>query len=106
MNSFELNTQFRPSTAVDSAVRRPTAVVSAPSRGAIVRTVVRSVDVQKLRPIGPPHAGVAFETKTLLAITLYCYLHDIYGSEAIEDALRRDAVFRQLCHQEFPGARL
>ena len=47
---------------------------------------------------------MAFQPKTLLAVTLYCYAHDIYGSEDIEDALRRDAAFRWLCQQEFPGA--
>jgi hypothetical protein len=51
-------------------------------------------------------AGLAFEPRTLLALLSYCYAREIYGSVDIEDVLRRDANFRQICHNEFPGARL
>jgi hypothetical protein len=51
-------------------------------------------------------AGVAFEPRTLLALLSYCYVREIYGSAEIEDVLRRDANFRQICHNEFPGARV
>jgi hypothetical protein len=51
-------------------------------------------------------AGLAFEPRTLLALLSYCYARDIYGSAEVEDVLRRDAHFRQICNNEFPGARL
>lgn len=46
--------------------------------------------------------GVAFKAKTLLALVTYCYLNRVYNSEEIENAMRRDKVFRFLCANEFP----
>jgi transposase len=51
-------------------------------------------------------AGLAFEPRTLLALLSYCYARDIYGSAQVEDVLRRDVNFRQICNNEFPGARV
>jgi transposase len=51
-------------------------------------------------------AGVAFQPRTLLAMITFCYAKEIYGSEQIEDVMRRDTNFRQLCKNEFPDARL
>lgn len=63
------------------------------------------VDVHALHPVASPDAGLAYQPATLLALHLYCYAHDIYGSEEIEDAICRDATFRQICREEFPDAR-
>jgi len=41
---------------------------------------------------------------TILALSTYCYARQIYGSADIEEVLRRDVHFRQLCANEFPGA--
>ncbi len=60
----------------------------------------------EMRPVAGPGAGAAFQPRTLLAITLYCHLHEIYGAHDIEDALRRDVKFRALYGREFPGALL
>lgn len=71
-----------------------------------VRQAVQATDGSQLRYVARRDAGLAYEPKTLLALLSYCYARDILGSADVEDALRRDANFRQLCNQEFPGARL
>lgn len=103
MTSLEPRTQFRPSAALPGE-RSTSLGGTSPSLREVIRAVVHSVDEGTLRPVARPDAGLAFHPKTLLAVTIYCYTHDIYGSEDIEDALRRDGAFRALCHQEFPGA--
>jgi transposase len=71
-----------------------------------VRSAVREIEEAALQPVARRDAGVAFEPRTLLALLSYCYAREIYGSAAIEDVLRRDANFRQICQNEFPGARV
>ena len=102
----EPRTSLRPSAAMEPEVLgravsdRPSSVTQA------VRTAVRAIDPGTLRPVARRDSGVAYEPRTLLALLSYCYARDIYGSADIEDVLRRDAVFRQLCQNEFPGARI
>ncbi len=69
-----------------------------------VQAVVLTVDESILRLVALPDAGLAYQPKALLAVLTYCYARQIYGSEAIEDLLRRDVNFRELCLNEFPGA--
>jgi transposase len=71
-----------------------------------VRSAVRSIEEAALQRVARPDAGLAFEPRTLLALLSYCYARDIYGSADVEDVLRRDANFRRICHNEFPGARV
>ena len=102
----EPRTSLRPSAAVEPEVLgravsdRPSSVTQA------VRAAVRAIDQGALRPVARRDAGMAYEPQTLLALVSYCYARDIYGSADIEDVLRRDSVFRQLCQNEFPGARI
>jgi histone H3/H4 len=67
---------------------------------------VRAIEEAALQPVARHEAGLAFEPRTLLALLSYCYARDIYGSVEIEDVLRRDANFRRVCNNEFPGARV
>lgn len=69
-----------------------------------VRSAVRAIEEAALHPVARRDAGLAFEPRTLLALMSYCYARDIFGSVEIEDVLRRDANFRQICNNEFPGA--
>jgi len=69
-----------------------------------VQAAVSAVDESTLRPVARRDAGLAFQPKTLLALVTYCYARGTYGSTDIEDMLRRDVHFRQLCRNEFPGA--
>ena len=77
-----------------------------PSLARAVQRAVRVTDEQSLRRVARCDAGFAFQPRTLLAITSYCYARGILGSLEIEDVMRRDAQFRQSCQNEFPGARL
>jgi hypothetical protein len=104
----EPKTQFRPGATLslrEASPALPPASVP-PSALEAVRMAVQRLDRDRcaLRPASPPDRGLAFQPQSLLATILYCYLHDIYGSEDIEDALRRDGGFRALCQQEFPDA--
>ena len=69
----------------------------------VVRNVVLQVDLGLLRPVARRDTGVAYEPRSLLAILCYYYVRRVYGSVAIEDELRRDRGFVQLCHNEFPS---
>jgi len=71
-----------------------------------VRSAVRAIEEAALQRVARRDAGLAFEPRTLLALLSYCYARDIYGSADIEDVLRRDANFRLICHNEFPGTRV
>jgi len=72
----------------------------------VVQATVRAVAEDALRRVARLDAGVPFQPKTLLAVLSYCYARKIYGSAEIEDLMRRDAHFRQICGQEFLGARV
>jgi len=109
MNLLEPKTQFRPRATLQVTEVRggATASSTAPfSPLEAVRLTLAGPGEAELRPVASPKAGLAFQPRALLAVTLYCYLHEIYGSEDIENALRRDVLFRELCQQEFPDARL
>jgi hypothetical protein len=70
-----------------------------------ILSAVRKIEDQSLHPVASVSAGVAFAPKSLLALMTYCYATGIYGSEAIEDVMRKDLTFRRLCNEEFPAAR-
>lgn len=71
-----------------------------------VRAAVRATDEGSLRPVARRDAGFAYEPRTLLTLLSYCYAREIFASADVEDILRHDVVFRQLCNNEFPGALL
>src|SRR3954462_4666168 len=79
---------------------QPTSVLDA------VQDAVRRMDIQNLRRVASPDAGLAFQPVALLALLTYCYAHEIYGSSQVEELMCKDASFRKLCAQEFPGARI
>jgi transposase len=62
-----------------------------------VQKAVRVTDESLLRRVARLDAGLAFQPRTLLAMITFCYAKEIYGSEQIEDVMRRDLNFRQLC---------
>ncbi len=71
-----------------------------------VQAAVRTLDEATLRPVARRDAGLAFQPKALLALLSYCYARQIYASAEIEDVVRRDVNFRQLCRNEFPDERV
>jgi hypothetical protein len=83
-----------------SAANTPTSLTRA------VRAAVHAADEGTLRPVARREAGFAYEPRTLLTLLSYCYARDIFASADVEDILRRDAIFRQLCNNEFPGVHL
>ncbi len=105
MTTFESKTSCRPSAPVNlRESSRPVADIGTLTQA--VQAAVRDLDENTLRLVARRDAGLAFQPKALLALLTYCYAREIYGSEAVEDVMRRDDNFRQLCHNEFPGARL
>jgi hypothetical protein len=103
-------TTVEPKTSLSRALplrTPPTKLVAEPrSLMEAVQAAVRSANEQTLQRIAAADAGIAFEPRTLLAILTYCYARRIYASHDIEDMFRRDAAFRGLCQNEFPGAYL
>jgi len=71
-----------------------------------VRNAVRGVAENILRPVARRDSGVAFHPRVLLALLTYCYARGIYGSTDIERVMHKDKLFRALCREEFPDARI
>ena len=97
---------LRPGTAVSGSRPEALAPAAPDSLSQAVQQAVRWVDDARLRRVAPKDAGPAFDPRTLLGIMTYSYAREIYSSADIEDMLRRDQPFRQLCQNEFPGARI
>jgi transposase len=71
-----------------------------------VRNTVRGVAENTLRPVTRRDSGVAHQPRVLLALLTYCYARGIYGSTDIERVMHKDKLFRALCREEFPDARM
>jgi transposase len=97
---------LRPGTTLSPARTDSRAAPAPQSLSQAVQQTVRSVDDARLRRVAPKDAGPAYDPRTLLAIMTYSYAREIYSSADIEDMLRRDQPFRQLCQNEFPGSRI
>lgn len=106
MTTLEPRTNPRPSRTLDTRCLGQAQASERRSLTQAVRSAVRDIEEAALRPVARRDAGLAFEPRTLLALLTYCYARDIYGSAEVEDVLRRDANFRQICNNEFPGARV
>lgn len=106
MTTLEPRTNLRPSRTLDTRCLADAEASGRRSLTQAVRYAVRAIEEAALRPVARRDAGLAFEPRTLLALLSYCYARDIYGSADIEDVLRRDANFRLICNNEFPGARV
>lgn len=109
MNLLEPKTQFRPRATLQATEHRSAVMLPGTPPFSPLETVRRTLarlDDAELRPAASPEAGHTFQPRALLAVILYCHLHEIYGAEDIEDALRRDSMFREMCLNEFPDARL
>ena len=111
MTTLQPKTEFRPTKALANPTARGTrlVVLPAPAPGSLIdaiRDAVGAVPEPDLVRVAPADSGLAHQPRILLAMLGYCYAHGIYGSEEIEDALRRDSTFRWICGNEFPHARL
>src|SRR5438309_5840589 len=108
MTTFESKTNLRPGTSLGVTLRPPIAppVAQPETLMKTVQAAVLETDQESLRRVARPDAGIAYQPRTMLAFLTYCYAREIYGSEAVEDVMRRDLDFRQLCQNEFPGARM
>ncbi len=107
MTTLEPKTSVRPSVLLNLAApySEPAATETQTLTQAVQRAV-RAVEENALRPVARQDAGVAFQPRALLAIMSYCYARQIYSSSDIEGVMMRDEYFRQLCANEFPGARV
>lgn len=106
MTTFELKIHVRPNPRLDIPSRDAPARTEPSSLAQAVQAAVRDIAEHTLWKVARTDSGLAFQPKVLLAVITYCYAQEIYGSEAVEDLIRRDAEFRQLCRNEFPDARL
>lgn len=105
MTTFEHKTNFRSIPAINPGARQAEAMEPV-SLAQAVQMAVREVDEKLIRGVARSDAGLAFQPKTLLAMLTYCYSRGIYGSEEVEELMRRDVNFRALCQNEFPDARV
>jgi len=106
MTTLEPRTNLRPSRTLDSRTSVDDKDNGRQPLTRAVRSAVSEIEEAALQRVARPDAGLAFAPRTLLALLSYCYARDIFGSAEIEDVLRRDVNFRQICNNEFPGARL
>ena len=106
MTTLEPRTNLRPSRTLDSRIPVKSGTSGRQPLTQAVRSAVSEIEEGALQRVARPDAGLAFEPRTLLALLSYCYARDIFGSTDIEDVLRRDVNFRQICNNEFPEARV
>lgn len=102
MTTFEKNPRLQPAGPMRPVCAESPAT-SPPTLAEAVQAAVQEIDQLRLQPVARPDAGIAFEPRAILAILSYCYARKIYGSAAIEDALRRDQGFVRFCANEFPS---
>ena len=106
MTTLEPRTNLRPSRTLDSRIPVKSDTSGRQPLTQAVRSAVSEIEEGALQRVARPDAGLAFEPRTLLALLSYCYARDIFGSTDIEDVLRRDVNFRQICNNEVPEARV
>ena len=106
MTKLDPGTRVRPVRLPGQLLPEPAIGLAADPLTRAVQAVARRVDESSLRRVAAAEAGLAFQPRNLLALLTYCYAREIFGSADIEDAMRRDVNFRELCRDEFPGARL
>lgn len=105
MTTLEPRTNLGPERR--ACLPSPAAARPAPftSLAQAVQAAARALPEEMLRRVAPANAGLAFHPRTVVALLGYCYACDIYSSDDVEDVMRRDIHFRQLCQEEFPDAR-
>jgi hypothetical protein len=110
--SFERETTPQFDTAVRSlsTLRKP---VRDNNEGTESRTIL--VDIQQavrtasevgLHRVASSDASLAFQPRFLLSLVVYCYVTGTFSSVDIEELMRNDATFRNLCRDELPSARV
>jgi hypothetical protein len=105
-------TDLEMSHFVDAVAELATATHSpadAPSRGSLADAVlaaVRTVPEEALWSPRGERVGIAFQSRSLLALLTCCYANGIYASDEIEDRMSKDSAFCGLCGGEFPDALL
>src|SRR3989442_752559 len=106
MTALALKTNGRPSAALNLSAQDNCTAARPHSLTQAVQGAVRAVDERTLRPVAHRDAGMAFQSKTLLALLTYCYAREIYCSVEVADVLRRDVTLRPLCNNDSVGALL
>src|SRR5262245_35140464 len=91
----------RPGTSVSNTRAEFSESAAPRTLSQAVQQAVRWVDDSVLRRVAPSNAGPGFEPRTLLAVMTYCYAREIYSSIDIEELIRTDQPFRQLCQNEY-----
>jgi hypothetical protein len=84
-------------------VRAP-ALIYPHSLARAVEWAVDKISPGLLRPVGPADAGVAFQSRTLLALLTFSYARQVYSSTAILEQLRRNLSSLRLNEHEVPDA--
>ena len=71
-----------------------------------IQQAVRTVQARGLCRVASADASLAFQPRVLLSLLVYCYLTDTFSSIDIEEMMRADETFRNLCRHELPPARV
>ena len=106
MTTVQPETNLCPSAAIGAYGSQSLDAKEANTLPKAIQSAVLTIDESTLRRVIRFDAGLAFEPKTLLAVLAYCYAREVYSSTSVEALLRRDVIFRELCNDEIPGARL
>ncbi len=69
-----------------------------------VEVAVDKVDATSLNSVAPADNGLAFQSRTLLALLTFCYARQVYSSAAIAAQLRRDLDSLRADRGEVPDA--
>ena len=71
-----------------------------------IQLAVRTAQEFGLGRVASRDANLAFQPRFLLSLLVYCYVTGTFGSVDIEELMRNDDTFRDLCRDELPTARV
>jgi len=71
-----------------------------------IQLAVRTAQELSLGRVASRNASLTFQPRFLLSLLVYCYVTGTFGSAEIEELMRNDMIFRDLCHDELPTARV
>jgi len=69
-----------------------------------VHRAVCGIADQSLKPLMPGDVGPLTQTRALLALMVFCYARQIYGSTDLSDIAQRDPDFARISGEGFPQA--
>lgn len=70
-----------------------------------IQAAVDAIEDAALKPVSPDATSPVSQARTMLALLVNCYVHQVYSSESAATLAARDPDFPWLWWEDFPDAR-